>query len=598
MNIKNQLNGKLPQKKGQQEGYMFSYVQKRFALSEKGAKDFVSSVLWTIVLELSFMAPIIIGLSFLNNHVGFLKDAGENQESILYYAVLSIISFLVMFVIASIQYNAAYTRIYEESARRRISLGETLRKLPLAFFGKKDIADLSSTVMEDVTEIETLFSHSVPQLFAGVFTVAIMGVMMFFYNWQLSLAVFWVVPAAVIVFYLSRKVQKKMNLKLYKTKRDISDYVQEGLDSIHEIKSYNREGGYIDTLNKKLDGLEKELASSELFTGASVNISFIFLMLGMPSVLVAGIFLLSSGSITLFTYLVFLVIAARIYNPIMETLIFFAALLHLNVRIDRMKEMDHMPMQGGTSEFNPDNYDITFDDVSFSYEEDVQTLEHVSFTAKQGEVTALVGPSGGGKSTVAKLSARFWDIDGGTITLGGEDISLIEPETLLGSYSIVFQDVTLFNATVMENIRIGRKGASDDDVLQAARLAQCDDFVTKLPEGYDSFIGENGERLSGGERQRISIARAILKNAPIILLDEATASLDAENETKIQSALSELVRDKTVLIIAHRMRTVMGSDKIVVLKDGMIEETGRPMDLKESEGLFSSMLHTQYQDFQ
>jgi ATP-binding cassette subfamily B protein len=504
--------------------------------------------------------------------------------------------FLVMLVIAYFQYDSAYTKIYEESARRRTGLAETLRKLPLAFFGKKDIADLSSTIMEDATQIELLFSHSVPQIYAAVLTVLIVGVMLFFYNWKLSLAVFWVVPVAVLVFYLSRKLQNNVHAKLYNLKRDISDKIQEGLDSVHEIKSYNREEAFSNTLNSKLDDYEKFMIKGELLLGALLNLSYVFLKLGLPSVILAGAYLLSIGSVNIFTYLVFLVITARIYNPIMDAMNNFALLIFLNVRIKRMKEMDEMPRQDGKSEFHPKSYDIEFKNVDFSYQDGVQTLKNVSFTAKQGDVTALVGPSGGGKSTVAKLSARFWDIDKGVITLGGEDLSLVDPETLLNNYSIVFQDVTLFNSSVMDNIRLGKKGAPDEEVMNAAQLAQCDDFVKKLPQGYDTLIGENGARLSGGERQRISIARAILKDAPIILLDEATASLDAENESKIQSALSELIKNKTVLIIAHRMRTVSGADKIVVIKDGAIAETGTPAELKVKQGIFAAMLKTQYQN--
>ncbi len=572
---------------------MLKNFQKKYAMSEKGAKDLFRSIIWSIVMDISFMVPVILSFIFLDEYMSSLNN---QKNSILYYAVISVVVFLVMFVISYFQYDSAYTKIYEESARRRISLAETLRKLPLAFFGKKDISDLSSTIMEDATQIEQLFSHSVPQIYAGVWTVLIMGVMMFFYNWQMSLAVFWVVPVAVLVFYLSRKFQSNVQAKLYQVKRDISDNIQEGIDSAHEIKSYNREEAFSNNINTQLDNYEKLLIKGELLIGALINLSYVLLKLGLPSVILYGAYLLSTGSISIFTYIAFLVVAARIYNPIMEAMNNFAALIYLNVRIDRMKEMDEMPRQDGKNELYPENYDIKFNNVDFSYQDGVQTLKNVSFTAKQGDVTALVGPSGGGKSTVAKLAARFWDIDKGVITLGGEDISLVDPETLLNHYSIVFQDVTLFNSSVMDNIRLGRKDASDEEVIKAAQLARCDEFVEKLPEGYDTLIGENGERLSGGERQRISIARAILKDAPIILLDEATASLDTENESKIQSALSELIKNKTVLIIAHRMRTVLGADKIVVMKDGAIAETGTPLELKEKQGIFSSMVKTQYQN--
>jgi ATP-binding cassette subfamily B protein len=574
---------------------MIKYFQNKYAMSEKGARDLLHSIIWTVFMDISFMVPVILSFQFLNEQMSSMLGSSDNPGStILYYIIMSVAFFLVMFVIAYFQYNSTYTKIYEESAKRRISLAETLRKLPLAFFGKKDIADLSSTIMEDATQIEQQFSHAVPQIYAAVLTILIMAVMMFFYNWMLSLAVFWVVPVAALVFYLSRKLQKRMHKELYYTKRDISDNIQENLDSIHEIKSYNREESFSNALNTKLDNYEKFLIKGELIIGVFVNLSHVLLKLGLPSVILVGAYLLSTGTVDIFTYLVFLVITARVYNPIMEVMNNFAMLLFLGVRINRIKEMDKMPRQNGRTEFHPENYNIEFNNVDFSYQNDVQTLKNVSFVAKQGDVTALVGPSGGGKSTVAKLSARFWDIDKGAITLGGKDISLIDPETLLNNFSIVFQDVTLFNSSVMDNIRLGRKDASDEEVIRAAQLAQCDEFVKKLSHGYDTMIGENGEKLSGGERQRISIARAILKDAPIILLDEATASLDAENESKIQSALSVLIKNKTVLIIAHRMRTVSGADKIVVIKDGTIVETGSPVELREKQGIFSSMVKAQY----
>lgn len=576
---------------------MLKYFQNKYALSEKGAKDLLYSIVWTIVMDLSFMVPVVLGFKFLDEYLSLLFNPSSNpKNSIFYYVVMAVAFFLVMSVIAYFQYNSSFTKIYEESARRRISLAETLRKLPLAFFGKKDIADLSSTIMEDATQIEMLFSHAVPQIYAAGLMVLIVGAMMCLYNWQLSLAMFWVVPVAVLAFYLSRRFQNNVHVKLYSIKREISDEIQERLDLAHEIKSHNREAAFANVLNSKLDAYEKFLIKGELLLSAFINLSYVFLKLGLPSVMLCGAYLLATGSVNIFTYLVFLIVTARIYNPIMDAMNNLALLIFLNVRIKRMKEMDEMPKQEGKTGFYPKSYDIEFHNVDFSYQDGVQTLKNVSFTARQGDVTALVGSSGGGKSTVAKLAARFRDIDQGVITLGGEDISLVDPETLLNYYSIVFQDVTLFNSSVMDNIRLGKKDAPEEAVIKAAQLARCDEFVKKLPQGYDTLIGENGARLSGGERQRISIARAMLKDAPIILLDEATASLDAENESKIQSALSALIKNKTVLIIAHRMRTVSGADKIVVIKDGTIVETGTPAELKEKQGIFSSMLKTQYQN--
>lgn len=575
---------------------MIKYFQNKYALSEKGAKDLFHAIIWTVIMEFSFMAPVVIGFMFLDEYMQvLLSPAVSPKQSLTYYVVLSVVFFVVMFVIATFQYRSAYTKIYEESAKSRINLAETLRKLPLAFFGKKDIADLSSTIMEDATQIETLFSHAVPQIYASIITILVMGIMMFFYNWQLSLAVFWVVPVAALVFYLSRKFQTTVHTGLYHTKREISDKMQEGLDSAQEIKSYNREAVFTKEFGGLLDQLENDMIKGELLTGAAINLSYVLLKLGLPSVMLFGAYLLSQGTINVFVYLAFMVITARIYNPIMEVMNNLALLLYLNVRIDRMKEMAQMPRQEGVTAFNPQHYHVEFKNVGFSYQDNIETLKDVSFIARQGEVTALVGPSGGGKSTIAKLAARFWDIEKGTITLGGNDISQVDPEALLNHYSIVFQDVTLFNSSVLENIRLGKKDASDVEVFKAAQLAQCDEFVKQLPQGYETRIGENGEKLSGGERQRISIARAILKDAPIILLDEATASLDAENESKIQSALGELIKNKTVLIIAHRMRTVLGADKIVVIKDGTIAETGNPQVLKEKKGIFAAMLRAQYE---
>lgn len=575
---------------------MRKYFQKKFAMSQQGSKNLIISIIWSVILDISFIIPVVFGFHFLEQCLSkLLNVSGGSGNSILYYVIMAVVALIIMFIIAYFQYDSTYTKIYEESARRRIGLAETLRKLPLSFFGKKDISDLSATIMEDATNIETQFSHSVPRVFSSVIVVFIMGLMMFIYNWRLSLAMLWVVPIALFVFWLSRKFQNKTHTNLYNVKRDISDNIQEGLDSIYEIKSYNREEDYSNKLNTKLDNYENHLIKGELLIGCLINFSYIFLKLGLPSVILAGAYLLSTQTITIFTYFVFLIIAARIYNPIMEVMENLAVLLYLNVRINRMKEMDKMPRQEGKTEIYPKNYDIKFNNVNFSYEEGVQTLENVSFTAKQGEVTAFVGPSGGGKSTVAKLSARFWDINEGIITLGGEDISKIDPETLLSNYYIVFQNVTLFNSSVMDNIRLGKKDATDEEVVRAAKLAQCHEFIQNLPQGYNTLIGENGEKLSGGERQRISIARAMLKDAPIILLDEATASLDAENESKIQFALSELIKNKTVLIIVHRMRTVSKADKIVVLKEGNIVEKGTPSELQKKQGIFSLMLEKQRQ---
>ncbi|PID94226.1 MAG: ABC transporter ATP-binding protein [Bacteroidetes bacterium] len=572
---------------------MITFFQTKFALSKEGAKDLRTAIIAHTLLNLSFILPIIVAFAFLEDYIQHWQTGNPLERSIWFYVIFIVIAFVVMFVIAYIDYEKTYTKIYKESANRRIKLAETLRELPMAFFSKKDMSDLSATIMEDATQIEQLFSHAVPQIFASIISMFLMILAMFFYNWQMSLAMFWVVPIGFFVFFLSRKLMKKGHLTIYNQKRVVTDRIQDGMDMVQEIKSYNNEHTYSTELNAELDKYEKQLIKSELIGGSLINISYFMLKLGLPSVIFAGAYFFSQGTITLFTYLVFLIIVGAIYNPFMDAMNSMAILLYLNVRIKRMKEMDNMPRQTGRKDFAPKHFDIEFKNVDFSYEEGQQTLQNVSFIARQGEVTALVGPSGGGKSTSAKLSARFWDIDKGQITLGGEDISEVEPETLLKNFAIVFQDVALFNTSVMENIRLGRKDATDEEVKQAAKLAQCETFIHQLPQGYDTLIGENGEKISGGERQRISIARALLKDAPIILLDEATASLDVENETKIQAGISELIKNKTVLIIAHRMRTVANAHKVVVLKEGKVLEMGTPSQLMKQNGEFAQMVERQ-----
>ena len=571
---------------------MLNTIKKRFALSTQGAKDFCKGTFFTVLLDIALMLPAVFVFLFLEDYLRpVFTPSASVTHGILYYSLLGIFFMIVMYIIAVLQYRATYTTVYDESANRRISLAEKLRKLPLAFFGEKNLSDLTATIMDDCTDLEHTFSHAVPQLFASLISLLLIAIGMAFYNWQLTLSLFWVVPLAIAIILFSKNAIFKSNETNYLKKRAVTEHIQEGLDTIQEIKSYNQERDYLEKLDTRIDSYEKMLTRNELTLGILVNSSQSILKLGLASVIIVGADMLTNGSIDLFTYLIFMVIGSRIYNPLNEVMNNLAALFYLDVRINRMNEMEALPIQQGNTNFKPENFNIEFREVDFSYEQGKPILNKVSFTAKQGEKTALVGPSGSGKSTAAKLAARFWDIQSGKITLGGQDISRIDPETLLKNYSVVFQDVVLFNTSIMDNIRIGKRDASDEEVLRAARLAQCDEFVSKMPKGYQTIIGENGETLSGGERQRISIARALLKDAPIILLDEATASLDVENETKIQAGISELVRDKTVLIIAHRMRTVVNADNIIVLKDGQVVESGSAEYLKKQKGIFAKLLH-------
>lgn len=573
---------------------MIEVIKRRFALSTKGAKDFCKGVFFTTLLDIVLMLPVVFVFLFLEEYLRpVFQPSVSVTHGILYYSILGIIFMIVMYIFAVLQYRSTYTTVYDESANRRISLAEKLRKLPLAFFGEKNLSDLTATIMDDCTDLEHTFSHAVPQLFASIISILLITVGMAFYNWQLTIALFWVVPLAAAILLFSKKEIQKSNESNYLNKRMVTEHIQEGLDTIQEIKSYNQERDYLEKLDASIDTYEKVLTRNELVLGMLVNGSQSVLKLGLASVIIVGANLLASGTIDLFTYLIFMVIGSRVYAPISEVMNNIAALFYLDVRISRMNEMEALPVQHGTTDFTPKGYDIEFQQVDFAYEQGKQILKNLSFTARQGEKTALVGPSGSGKSTAARLAARFWDIQSGKITLGGQDISRIDPETLLTNYSVVFQEVVLFNASIMDNIRIGKRDATDEEVRRVARLAQCDEFVTKMPQGYQTIIGENGETLSGGERQRISIARALLKDAPIVLLDEATASLDVENETKIQAGISELVRNKTVLIIAHRMRTVANADKIVVLENGSVAEMGTPEELKKKNGIFARMVNRQ-----
>lgn len=576
---------------------MIKMLMARLALSEQGARDLLKGVWWTTLLDIALMLPVVLTFLFLDDWLGpVLAPGSDTAHGLAYYAAMGLAFMAVMYAIAVKQYRSTYTSVYGESANRRIALAEKLRKLPLAFFGEKNLSDLTATIMDDCTDLEHTFSHSVPQLMASLISIALITAGLMAYDWRLALSLAWVVPVAFGVLAVAKGQMKRSNQTNYANKRKVSEHIQEGLDLMQEIKAYSMKKAYTDELDRKADAYEKAMTRGELLLGMTVNGAQSLLKLGLPSVISAGAWMLATGRTDVMTYLMFLVIGSRIYAPLNEVLNNLAVLVFLDVRIDRMKEMESMPALQGSSTFKPANFDICFDNVTFAYEEGKQVLRGVSFTARQGETTALIGPSGGGKTTAAKLAARFWDPQGGRITLGGTDIKTVEPETLLKHFAVVFQDVVLFNATVMENIRIGRRDATDAEVVRAARLARCDEFVSRLPDGYATVIGENGETLSGGERQRISIARAMLKDAPIILLDEATASLDVENETMIQAGLSELVKDKTVIIIAHRMRTIAEADRIVTLENGNITENLTAVVRGKSNGYFARMLKQQVTD--
>lgn len=568
---------------------MINRIMKKFALSEEGAKGIVQAIIACTAGNIVLMFPVGL-LYFLVND--FIDGKVPENHYILYG--IGIVSALLLIFLAELwKYNSTYFSTYRESGKCRIRLAEKLRKLPLSFFGKKDIADLTNTILGDVTATEHMFSHYLPQFYASIISTCIIAVSLFFYDWRLALAALWVLPVALLIVGFSKKVQNYFSRKQNTAQIAVLDGMQEYLETVRDLKSNNAEKKYLQGLFRKIDTLESRHIKSELGIAMFVIPAQMILKLGIATVALVGSMLLIDGSLNLIMFFMFLLVVSRIYEPMSFSLQNLAAINSLQINIDRMNEIENCEEQSGENEFTPDGYDIVFKNVGFAYNKEETVLKDVSFTAKQGEVTALIGPSGGGKSTAAKLAARFWDADKGIITIGGVDVKSVDPEQLLTAFSIVFQDVTLFNNTVMENIRIGRKDATDEEVIAAARLANCEEFVEKLPDKWNSNIGENGSLLSGGERQRISIARAFLKNAPIILLDEATASLDVENETAVQSALSRLIKDKTVLLIAHRMRTVAGADKVVVLADGKAAEQGSPEMLIKKNGIYSKMMKLQ-----
>ena len=563
---------------------MLNKLQKKFALSRQGTIDLIKACIACAVSYLILMPP-----------VGLVSDImhGTLAGKIPLYIIGVIVCLALIAVTTYIQYNATFLTTYVESGVRRITLAEKLRKIPLSFFGKKDLADLTSTLMSDCTTLETAFSHFIPELVGSIISTVIISVSLFFFNWKMAISAVWVVPVSFIITLCSYHIQDYMGKKSMDVRMTCADGIQECLETMQDLKANNAESEYLKGLENKIKAVEKRSIISEFSTAAFISSAQIVLKIGIATVALTGTVLLIKGQLNVLIFFMFLIVASRLYDPLQVSLQNLAAIISTRVNINRMNEILYHPVQSGKTEISNKGYDIVFDKVGFSYNNEETVLKDVSFTAKQGEVTALIGPSGGGKTTVSRLASRFWDISKGTITVGGENISNIDPETLLSLYSIVFQDVTLFNNTIMENIRIGKKDATDEEVIAAAKLANCDEFVQKLKDGYNSTIGENGCELSGGERQRISIARAFLKDAPIILLDEATASLDAENETLIQTALSRLIQNKTVMIIAHRMRTVAGADKIVVLKDGVVAEQGSPIELMSKNGIYANMVKLQ-----
>ncbi|MBE6490633.1 MAG: ABC transporter ATP-binding protein [Methanobrevibacter sp.] len=573
---------------------MFSeYFTERFGLTSEGSDNLIKGIIYTALQNISFMFPVGLYALLLYIWIGPLMGGEIVDPNLGMFIVAILIILGIIFVFSWKQYHFVYNTTYVESENRRINLGENLRKLPLSFFEKRDLADLTSTIMNDCTDLEHVFSHAIPQLLGSIVSLIIVAIGLLVFDWRLGIALLWVVPVAFGIMYVSRNLVQKGSEIVMDDLLECGDSMQECIESVRDLKSYNYEQEYLSKMSGLTSRIERSRIKSELMASAGVITGNVVLKLGIVSVILTGSYLIMNGQVSIYTLLIFLIASASIYAPVENGLMFLSEILMMDIKIDRTKEIESLVVEGGKTDYTLDGYDVEFDSVDFNYDDLKDVLTDINFTAHQGEVTALVGPSGGGKSTVSKLAARFWDPVSGTVSLGGEDLSKLDSEKLLENFSIVFQDVILFNNSIMENIRVGRKDATDEEVIEAAKLAECDEFVQKLPDGYHTNIGENGELLSGGQRQRISIARALLKDANVILLDEATSFLDVENETKIQRALSQLIKNKTVIIIAHRMRTIANADKIVVLDDGKIAEQGSPDELIARDGLFKRMVELQ-----
>ena len=566
--------------------------QHRYALTDQGVKNTRKGAFWTVIVNLVVMGGMGILYLMMSRYMETLTKGTPLPD--IWTFLLLVAAFVVLSMITHIQqYKATYGLVYGEVKATRLSLAERLRKLPLGYFGRRDLADLTETIMGDVNRLEHVWSHCLGYLHGSIISTVIVAIALFCYDWRLAIAVLWGVPAAFALLFGSRKLSRRNSEKLKQDSLQVSDCIQETLENMREIRATNQEERFLQTLSSKIDQHEKTNIHGELFTGLFVNAASVIMRLGVATTILTGTSLILSGQIDFMLLFMFLLVITRVYAPFDQALALIAEMFMSQVSASRLNEIYETRTAEGSEHFQPNGHDIEFQNVGFSYD-DKQVLKGVSFTAREGEVTALVGPSGSGKSTCARLAARLWDIDQGKITVGGVNIADIDPEILLSDYSMVFQDVVLFDDTVMENIRLGRHGATDEEVRAAARAANCDEFVEKLPKGYLTPIGENGARLSGGERQRISIARALLKNAPIVLLDEATASLDVENETRVQGALSRLLAGKTVLVIAHRMRTVEAADHIVVLADGRGGEEGSPAELMaRDKSMFRRMTQLQ-----
>ena len=598
-------------------------LQRFFALSDAGTRNVRLSITLGVIINLFLMVPLGLALYVLQYFLARIMQQGFQAPNVWAVSAAGFAMIAALFILEKLKYGRMYNGAYEEASNVRISLAESLRKLPLSYFGRQDLSYLTSTLLNDVTTIEESLSNAVPEMFSGIISIVIAASLLAFLDWRMTVALFICAVAGFFIIIACRRLSERKMKSVIVHKDAIYDSLQQMIDNIKVLKSSDKKADYVQRLKDDITETTGAALKSEATVGALIFGMAALIRFGFPLVISYGAYLLSQGRIELLTYIVFLLVACRIFDPLTTVFMLLGEFFYMLIAVERKQAIVNYPKQMGSEAFKPNGYDIRYDNVSFSYNEpangcgangstsaagggttavgtettaddaEENTVSGISFTAKQGEITALVGHSGCGKSTIARLAARFWDASSGTVSIGGVDVATVEPETLLAAFSIVFQDVVLFNDTVYNNILIGNRNATREQVLAAAKAAQCDSFIEKLPHGYDTEIGENGYTLSGGERQRLSIARALLKDAPIILLDEATAALDPENETLIQHAISTLIRNKTVIVIAHRLRTVENADKIIVLNKGTIAETGTHAELMDKGGIYREMYRLQ-----
>ena len=571
-------------------------LQDALMLTDKGYQDLKKAIAACTLTNFAMMIPFGFMIMMIMEVIKPLHGQEISWQAIWLLFAGGIVGSFIVFLCNKNDYKKTYVVSYMESESARTSLAEHIRKLPMNVFNSKDLSELTTNLMSDVATTEHVLSHIIPQLFANGISITVICVMFAFFDWRMALAVFITVPIAFFIILASRKIQRSLGRKHADSKLAASDQVQEYIEGIKVVKACNLDGEKFDALENALRTMRNLAIKMEFGTGVFVTGAQVVLQAGVGLTVLVGTTLLAGGQIELVPMLMFLLIVTRIYGPILTELTLLPELLYHQIAVKRMRAlMDIEPMEGDADK-EIAQYDISFENVNFHYNKGGEAaIKNMSVSIPANGITALVGPSGSGKSTMARLIARFWDVDGGRITIGGIDIKTLDPEHLMGYISFVFQDVILFNDTIYNNIRIGNMNATDKQVIAAAKAACCEDFINKLPEGYNTLLGENGSTLSGGERQRISIARALLKDAPIILLDEATASLDPENEALIQKAIGTLIEDKTVIVIAHRLRTIAEADKIIVLDNGSIAEEGTHEELIKKDGLYNKLFTIQQQ---